>query len=160
MAILPIGDDQRRYEAVEHHAADGRRRHVGRRALAQHLRIVLDQVRSRQQRHRRLQDLVHRKRRRDERDVDRQRDDRHADHEDQVGTKRQDRAVLDHGCSVLDLALDIAELHDGERDDDDHQHHRLRVRAAEVESLEAVGEDLVDEDLRGLAPARRRSRCR
>src|SRR5439155_23892874 len=51
---------------------------------------------------------------------------------------------------ILNLALDIAELQDGERDNDDHQHHRLRVGSTEVESLEAVGIDLVDEDLRSL----------
>ena len=42
----------------------------------------------------------------------------------------------------------------------DHQHHRLRGRAAEVEALEAVGVDLVDEDLGRLGRARRRSRRR
>jgi hypothetical protein len=36
------------------------------------------------------------------------------------------------------LALDEAELHDGQRDDDDHQDHRLRRRAAEVAALTPV----------------------
>src|SRR6185436_17236687 len=49
---------------------------------------------------------------------------------------------------VLHLALDVAELHHGERDHDHHQDHRLRRRAAEVGGLHAVVVDLVDEDLR------------
>src|SRR5690606_20330189 len=53
--------------------------------------------------------------------------------------------------SVPDPAFDETELQDGERDDDRHQHHRLRRRAAEVESLEPVRVHLVDEDRCGLS---------
>src|SRR5450432_1688542 len=55
--------------------------------------------------------------------------------------------------SVVHFLLDEAELDDGERDDDRHQHHRLRRRATEVERLEAIVVDLVDEDRRVLARA-------
>src|SRR6185436_6202989 len=60
-------------------------------------------------------------------------------------------------CSVLHLLLDEAELHHRERDDDEHQDHRLRGGAAEVARLHAVVVDLVDEDLGGGGrPALRR----
>src|ERR1700681_1174707 len=52
--------------------------------------------------------------------------------------------------SVLDLALDEAELGDRERDDNRHQDHRLRGGAAEVERLHAVLIDLEHEDGGGL----------
>src|SRR5438132_1222660 len=56
-------------------------------------------------------------------------------------------------ASVLNLLLDVVELDHRQHDDDDHQHHRLGSRAAEVEGLEAVVVDLVDEDRRLLAGA-------
>src|SRR3546814_6052059 len=57
-------------------------------------------------------------------------------------------------CSlVVDLALDEAELDDGEADDDDHEDDGLRGRAAEILADEAVGVDLVDEDLGRFAGA-------
>src|SRR3990172_10795095 len=55
--------------------------------------------------------------------------------------------------SVLHRALDEAELDHGERDDDEHQDHRLRRRAAEVGRLDPVVVDLVDEDLGRLPRA-------
>src|SRR4029453_3134421 len=59
--------------------------------------------------------------------------------------------------SVLDLALDVAELDDRQRDDDHHQDDRLRGRASEIETLEAVRIDLVHEDFGRLCgPAARR----
>src|SRR5712664_41364 len=50
--------------------------------------------------------------------------------------------------SVLDLPLDEAELRHGQRDDDHHQHYRLRRGAAKVRRLHTVVVDLVDQDLR------------
>src|SRR5215831_6580631 len=52
------------------------------------------------------------------------------------------------GCliSVLDLALDVAELHDRERGHHEHEDHRLRRRAAQVRGLHAVVVHLVDQD--------------
>ena len=47
----------------------------------------------------------------------------------------------------MDLAFDEAELDHGERDHHDHQNHRLRGRAAEVQRLHAVLVDLEHEDL-------------
>ena len=58
------------------------------------------------------------------------RDHRDAGDQHRVREHGQPGPILDH--SVLHLALDEAELHDGERDDDDHQDHRLRGGAAEV----------------------------
>src|SRR5436309_922235 len=59
--------------------------------------------------------------------------------------------------SVLHLLLDEAELRYRERDHDNHQHHRLRRRAAEVARFDAVVVDLVHEDLRRTGgPALRR----
>src|SRR5262245_61996408 len=55
---------------------------------------------------------------------------------------------------VLHLALDEAELDHRERDDDEHDDHRLGRGAAEVGRLDPVVVDLVDEDvgrLRGPA---------
>src|SRR5687768_5891407 len=50
--------------------------------------------------------------------------------------------------SILHLALDVAELHHRQGDDDRHQDHRLRRGAAEVGRLYAVVVHLVDQDLR------------
>src|SRR5512135_2735236 len=58
----------------------------------------------------------------------------------------QGRFSIIVGALVLHLALDEAELHHGERNHDDHQDHRLRRRAAQVEALEAVVEHLVHQD--------------
>ena len=44
-------------------------------------------------------------------------------------------------------ALDKAELNRGQPDDDRHQDHRLRRRAAEIKPDDPVIPDLVDEDL-------------
>src|SRR6188472_2581709 len=55
--------------------------------------------------------------------------------------------------SVLDLLLDETELEHGEQDDDQHEDHRLRGRAAQVGRLHAVVIDLVDQDLRGAGGA-------
>ncbi len=51
------------------------------------------------------------------------------------------------GHQYCTLRLDEAELHHRQRDDDDHQDHRLRRGAAEVGRLHAVVVDLVDQDL-------------
>lgn len=48
---------------------------------------------------------------------------------------------------VPHAALDVAELEHGEGDHDQHQDHRLRRGAAEVEAFDAVAVDLVDQDL-------------
>ena len=62
-------------------------------------------------------------------DVDREADHHDPGDQDKVGENGQDRAVFDHR-SVLDLALDIAELNHRQRHHDDHQDHRLGRRAA------------------------------
>ena len=46
-----------------------------------------------------------------------------------------------------------AELHDGERNHDQHQDHRLRGRSAEIERLHPGLVDLEHQDLRRLAGA-------
>src|SRR5215472_16909744 len=48
---------------------------------------------------------------------------------------------------VMHPPLDKAELDRGQRNDDRHQDHRLRRRAAEIKADDAVVPDLVDEDL-------------
>ena len=48
---------------------------------------------------------------------------------------------------VVDSAFDVFELDDGERDHDEHQDHGLGGRGAEVLADEAVGIDLVDQDM-------------
>src|SRR3954466_9053464 len=50
-------------------------------------------------------------------------------------------------ASVMHLALDVAELDHGQRDDDQHEHDGLRGRAAKVEAAEAVVVDLEHQDL-------------
>jgi hypothetical protein len=110
-----------------------------------------------QERHRRLHDLLRGVGRGDEGQVDRE-----GDTSTPSASTQRARASVEHGGgarprraspSVVHLLLDEAELDDGERDDDRHQHHRLRRRAAEVERLEAVVVDLVDEDPRCPCPA-------
>src|SRR5262245_16720057 len=51
------------------------------------------------------------------------------------------------GASVVDTPLDEAELHDGQRDQDQHHDARLGGRAAEILAAEAVLVDLEDQDL-------------
>src|SRR5436190_22014879 len=63
-----------------------------------------------------------------------------------VSQGRFSTTMRDH--LVLHLALDVAELHHGERDDDHHQDYRLRRGAAKVRRLHAVVIHLVDQDLR------------
>src|SRR5258707_14292611 len=53
--------------------------------------------------------------------------------------------------SVVNLALDEAELRQRQRHHDGHQHDRLNRRSAEVERFEAVLEHLVDQDRGGGA---------
>src|SRR5215471_14375837 len=76
------------------------------------------------------------------------------------GTHALDRALTiiagsrgGAGSCVMHPALDKAELDRGQRDDDRHQHRRLRRRAAEVEPDDAVVPDLVDEDFGRLRRA-------
>src|SRR6266849_9293362 len=53
--------------------------------------------------------------------------------------------------SVVNLALDEAELRQRQRYHDGHQHHRLNRRSAEIKRFEPVLEHLVDQDRGGVA---------
>ena len=119
--------------------------------------VALEHVAAGQQRHRHvLHDLLGRVRAGDERDVDRKSDDRarraiSVEVRQEAWREGGSRPWCAAPASVVHLLLDVAELDHRQRDDDDHQHHRLRGRAAEVERLEAVEVHLVDEDRGVLA---------
>jgi len=114
-----------------------------------HVHVVLDQVRARQQRHRRLQHFLRRQRRGDEGHVNGNATTARPSSKYDVADDGEDGAALDHVS--IDLALDVAELSDRQRDDDRHQHDRLGGRPTEVESLDAVAIHLEHQDLRRLS---------
>src|SRR5438105_1368344 len=61
------------------------------------------------------------------------------------------KRVLLIAGSIVDIPLDVAELDDGQRADQEHEDDGLRGRAAEVERLESVAVDLEDQCRRGAA---------
>jgi hypothetical protein len=99
ISVTKIRDHQRRDQAVEHHRSDRRRRVA--RAAHPCLAIVFDQMRARDQRHRRGQHVLRRDGRRDERHVDGKGDDRDADDQHRVREEVEERAVLDHALGAL-----------------------------------------------------------
>ena len=94
---MPSEIDERRDQAVHHHPAHARRRLAC--AVREHREVILDEMRSRRQRHRRGKDFLHRPCRRDQRDVHREGHDRHPEDQHHVARERQERAMLDHALA-------------------------------------------------------------
>src|SRR5690606_17250777 len=119
----------------------------------EHCFVVVEELVTRQQGHGGLGHLLCRLSRGDEGDIQREGDGHHPEDQNEVREEIEPGASFDHDLLpadgvilVVDLSVDVTELHHREQNDDEHQDDGLRRGGTDVQPLEAGGVNLIDQN--------------